>query len=97
MIAKPYHMILNLCKEQGSIASTLSHTLAGTPTTAPTPNGYPPNYLWSDPVDFPPLEPDETFNLDGFNMSNAELEEMMMNATQDFWASFPGEVGVTYP
>lgn len=80
-----------------SIASTLSATLPGTSTTAPTPNGYAPTYLWSDPLDISPLEQDETFNLDGFNMSNAELEEMMMNATQDFWASFPGEVGVAYP
>jgi hypothetical protein len=44
----------------------------------------------------PPLEEDETFNLDAFDLSNAELDEMMMNATQDFWASFPGEVGVGY-
>jgi hypothetical protein len=44
----------------------------------------------------PPLEADETFNLDSFDLSNAELEEMMHNATQDFWASFPGEVGVGY-
>jgi hypothetical protein len=43
----------------------------------------------------PPLEADETFNLDSFDFS-AEMEEMMMNATQDFWGSFPGEVGVGY-
>jgi hypothetical protein len=45
----------------------------------------------------PPLElDDETFNFEGFDLSNADLEEIMMNATQDFWASFPGEVGVGY-
>jgi hypothetical protein len=42
------------------------------------------------------LEADETFNLDNFDLTNEELEQMMMNATQDFWASFPGEVGVGY-
>ena len=41
----------------------------------------------------PPLEADETFDLN-FDFSSADMEEMMMNATQDFWASFPGEVGV---
>jgi hypothetical protein len=42
------------------------------------------------------LEADETFNLDSFDLTNEELEAMMINATQDFWASFPGEVGVGY-
>jgi hypothetical protein len=49
--------------------------------------------MWNSPNEVPPLEADETFNLDSFDLSNAELEEMMINATQDFWASFPGEVG----
>ncbi|ORX94888.1 fungal-specific transcription factor domain-domain-containing protein [Clohesyomyces aquaticus] len=43
-----------------------------------------------------PLEIDETFDLN-FDISDADMEAMMMNATQDFWASFPGEVGVGYP
>jgi|TARA_R110002003_G_scaffold62_16_gene5677 hypothetical protein len=71
--------------------------LQSPPTTAPTPsNGYPASFAWNTPNTVPPLEADETFNLDSFDLSNAELEEMMMNATQDFWASFPGEVGVGY-
>lgn len=56
-------------------------------------NGYSGTYAWDSPTTIPPLEADETFNLDSFDMSNAELEEMIANATQDFWASFPGEVG----
>jgi hypothetical protein len=39
---------------------------------------------------------DETFDFTGFDMSNAEMDEIMMTATQDFWASFPGEVGTGY-
>jgi hypothetical protein len=71
--------------------------LQSPPTTAPTPsNGYSASFAWNTPNTVPPLEADETFNLDSFDLSNAELEEMMMNATQDFWASFPGEVGVGY-
>lgn len=66
------------------------------PTTAPTPNAYASNYPWASPYAVPPLEDDETFNLSSFDLSNTELEEMMINATQDFWASFPGEVGVGY-
>jgi hypothetical protein len=66
------------------------------PTTAPTPNNYSSNYTWITPPAVPPLEADETFNLDNFDLTNEELEQMMMNATQDFWASFPGEVGVGY-
>lgn len=70
-----------------------------TPTTAtPTPNGFNNNVTdsWNTPNAIPPLELDEAFNFDGFDLSNADLEEIMMNATQDFWASFPGEVGVGY-
>lgn len=66
------------------------------PTNAPTPNAYPTTCGWNAQAEIPPLEADETFNLDSFDLSNAELEEMMINATQDFWASFPGEVGVGY-
>ncbi|KAF2192865.1 hypothetical protein K469DRAFT_552474 [Zopfia rhizophila CBS 207.26] len=67
------------------------------PMTSPptsTPNGYTSSFFNSQqPI--PPLEVDENFDLD-FDFSNADVEAMMMNATQDFWASFPGEVGVGY-
>ncbi|CAN9181504.1 unnamed protein product [Alternaria alternata] len=66
------------------------------PVTAPTPNSYTSNFSWNTPPAVPPLEADETFNLDSFDLTNEELEAMMINATQDFWASFPGEVGVGY-
>jgi hypothetical protein len=66
------------------------------PATTPTQHGYSSNMSWASPNTVPPLEADETFNLDSFDMSNAELEDMMINATQEFWASFPGEVGVGY-
>lgn len=70
-----------------------NHNLVTPPTTVPTPNDYSASFSWADMNAIPPLEADETFNLDSFDLSNAELEEMMINATQDFWASFPGEVG----
>lgn len=76
--------------------TTASQPLMSPPTTVPTPNGYNSAFSWTTPQAIPPLEADETFNLDSFDLTNAELEEMMMNATQDFWASFPGEVGVGY-
>lgn len=66
------------------------------PTTAATPSGYSSNFSWNTPPAIPPLEADEAFNIDSFDLTNEELEAMMMNATQDFWASFPGEVGVGY-
>lgn len=79
------------------INTTIStQPLMSPPTTVPTPNGYNSTFSWNTPQPIPPLEADETFNLDSFDLTNAELEEMMMNATQDFWASFPGEVGVGY-
>ncbi|KAF2117379.1 fungal-specific transcription factor domain-containing protein [Lophiotrema nucula] len=73
-------------------------TVAPGPLISPptsTPNGYTSNY-WNPQQQIPPLEADETFNLDNFDFSDADMEAMMMNATQDFWASFPGEVGVGY-
>jgi hypothetical protein len=57
-----------------------------------TPNGYT-SGMWNNPQMIPPLEADDNFNFD-FDFSNEDMEAMMMNATQDFWASFPGEVGV---
>ncbi|KAF2263127.1 hypothetical protein CC78DRAFT_581882 [Lojkania enalia] len=56
-----------------------------------TPNGYTSGY-WNTQQAIPPLEADETFDFD-FDFNDADMEAMMMNATQDFWASFPGEVG----
>jgi hypothetical protein len=44
------------------------------------------------PASVAPLEIDESFDLN-FDISDTDMEAMMMNATQDFWASFPGEVG----
>jgi hypothetical protein len=68
-----------------------------TPTPTPTPNSFNHNsYSWNTANAIPPLELDETFSFEGFDLSNADLEELIMNATQDFWASFPGEVGVGY-
>jgi hypothetical protein len=69
-----------------------------TSTATTTSNGFHNNtYSWNAPNGIPPLElDDEAFNFEGFDLSNADLEEIMMNATQDFWASFPGEVGVGY-
>jgi hypothetical protein len=75
---------------------SLCHSFGTPPTAAPTPNAVVSSYAWTASNQIPPLEADETFNLDSFDLSNAELEEMMIHATQDFWASFPGEVGVGY-
>ncbi|KAF2648008.1 hypothetical protein K491DRAFT_699246 [Lophiostoma macrostomum CBS 122681] len=57
------------------------------PSPATTPN------VWTPQPIVPPLEADETFDLN-FDFSSADMEAMMMNATQEFWAAFPGEVGV---
>jgi hypothetical protein len=79
-----------------------SHNFIAQPGANPSPNEYnnstPSNgsFAWGASNEIPPLEADENFNIDSFDLSNAELEEMMINATQDFWASFPGEVGVGY-
>ncbi|KAF2009702.1 hypothetical protein BU24DRAFT_428592 [Aaosphaeria arxii CBS 175.79] len=64
----------------------------------PATNGYGSQHngqstYWNGQHSVPPLEADDNFNFD-FDFSNADMEAMMMNATQDFWASFPGEVGV---
>jgi len=65
------------------------------PQPEPTPNGYTSNFGWNGQPTVPPLEDDDTFNLD-FDFTNADMEEMMRDATQEFWASFPGEVDVGY-
>jgi hypothetical protein len=64
----------------------------------PTPahSGYTSNFNWNAHQSIPPLEEDDTVNVNIDDISNEQLEEIMMNATQEFWASFPGEVGVGY-
>jgi len=62
------------------------------PTT--TPSAYTSSFV--SPAQPLHLDGDETFDME-FDFSNAEMESMMMNATQEFWASFPGEVGVGFP
>jgi hypothetical protein len=83
----------NISQRKTSDTHLQNNNMISPPTTAPTPNAY---CGWNMPNVVPPLEADETFNLDSFDLSNAELEEMMINATQDFWASFPGEVDLGY-
>jgi hypothetical protein len=78
-----------------------NHNFITPPGATPTQNEYNSNgsnesFAWGTSNAIPPLEADENFNNNSFDLSNAELEEMMINATQDFWASFPGEVGVGY-
>ena len=63
------------------------------PPTSTTPNGFT-STAWNSSTVIPPLEAEEAFDFN-FDFSNADMEAMMMNATQDFWASFPGEVGVS--
>lgn len=63
------------------------------PTTA-SPD--PTNASCTPPNVIPPLEADLSFNIDAFDLSDAELEDMIASAAQQFWASFPGEVGVGY-
>jgi len=63
-----------------------------------TPNGYnTSNFSWTPSTQQPAtpmLDGLEAFSLDfDFNFSNTDMEAMMMNATQDFWNSFPGETG----
>jgi len=74
----------------------LPQSFANTPATAPESNGYSASFSWNASHSIPPLEADDTFNVNSFDLTNAELEDVFMNATQDFWASFPGEVGVGY-
>lgn len=68
--------------------------LISPPTSTTTPNGYTSTStsFWVSNQTVPPLEADDNFDLD-FDFSNGDMEAMMINATQDFWASFPGEVG----
>ncbi|KAJ4340608.1 hypothetical protein N0V95_007433 [Ascochyta clinopodiicola] len=73
-----------------------SEPMVAPPTTTPIPNSYNNGYSWNASNTVLPLEADAAFSFEGFDLSNAEMEEIMMNATQDFWASFPGEVGAGY-
>ncbi|KAF1912201.1 fungal-specific transcription factor domain-containing protein [Ampelomyces quisqualis] len=77
-------------RETNPMALQPDHNLITPPTPAPIPA-----LAWNTPNAIPPLEADETFNMDTLDFS-AGMEETMMNATQDFWGSFPGEVGVGY-
>jgi hypothetical protein len=70
--------------------STTTSTTLITPT-ASTPSGFTSNFNWNAHQSIPPLEEDDSFL--SFDLSNEELEEFM-DATHEFWASFPGEVGV---
>ncbi|KAF2635631.1 hypothetical protein P280DRAFT_473727 [Massarina eburnea CBS 473.64] len=71
-------------------------------TSTPTPNGMNnTGFNWTGDGSgneniIPPLEEDASFADVNFNFSNEEMEEIMISATQDFWASFPGEVGVGF-
>jgi hypothetical protein len=92
-----YISLLTQSKRKPMIANLTNPPVTSPlPAAAPTPNSYSSNFSWNTPPAVPPLEADETFNLDSFDLTNEELEAMMINATQDFWASFPGEVGVGY-
>jgi hypothetical protein len=82
--------------QQKPFANVQNQSFVPPPTPALSSNSYQQAYSWTSPPSIPPLEADDTFNTDSFDLSNAELEELMMNATQDFWASFPGEVGAGY-
>jgi len=77
--------------QQSHTTQTANMTALISPPNS-TPSGYTSNFNWNAHQSIPPLEEDELFM--NFELSNEELEEIMMNATQEFWASFPGEVGV---
>jgi hypothetical protein len=77
-----------------AVSTPIAHGTAATPNShgrVTTPNAYVSN-MWNSHTASPSLEDEPVFDFD-FDMSNADMEQMMMTATQDFWASFPGEVG----
>ena len=87
----------NMIKNKFLSVTLASEPMVTPPTTTQTSNGYNNNtFSWNTSNDILPLEADDTFNFEGFDLSNADIEEIMINATQDFWASFPGEVGAGY-
>ncbi|KAJ4298957.1 hypothetical protein N0V90_004201 [Kalmusia sp. IMI 367209] len=78
-------------QQQPPVSASPSQHLMSPPES--TPNGYTSNFGWNGQQPIPPLEDDGSFNLN-FDFSSADMEEMIRDATQEFWASFPGEVGV---
>ncbi|KAL1610575.1 hypothetical protein SLS60_002245 [Paraconiothyrium brasiliense] len=83
----------SITQEQPPTATPAQQQFMSPP--ASTPNGYTSNLGWNGQQTIPPLEDDDTFNLN-FDFTSADMEDMMRDATQEFWASFPGEVGVGY-
>jgi hypothetical protein len=94
-LSTPQSHMKSLSQHQ-SESSTPSQYNVLSPPSAQTPNAYTPTYSWTSVNAIPIPHMDETFDFTGFDMSNAEMDEIMMTATQDFWASFPGEVGTGY-
>lgn len=90
--------MLSLTHDQNKFLSvTLASEPLTTPSTSSTPTGYNNTaFSWNPTNAIPPLEADDAFSFGAFDLSSADIEEIMVNATQDFWASFPGEVGVGY-
>jgi hypothetical protein len=63
------------------------------PTSFPPIQIAPNKYI--KPLSIPPSAIDSDLNFDvNRNFTNEEMEDILMSATQEFWASFPGEVGV---
>jgi hypothetical protein len=77
-----------------AVSTPNAHATAATPNShgpGTTPNAYVSN-MWNSHTVSPSLDDHLEFDID-FDLSNADMEQMMMTATQDFWAAFPGEVG----
>lgn len=77
-----------------AVSTPIGHGAAATPNShAPvtTPNAHM-SSMWNSHTVSPSLEDEPVLDFD-FDLSNADIEQMMMTATQDFWVSFPGEVG----
>jgi hypothetical protein len=66
------------------------------PASAHTSSAYTPTFSWATVNSIPLPDMAGTFDYADFDMNSAEMDELMMTATQDFWASFPGEVGTAY-
>ncbi|KAF2494605.1 hypothetical protein BU16DRAFT_43548 [Lophium mytilinum] len=79
-------------REREPIRETMGHgtQLVSPPSTTPLAN----NGSFFDSAQSYHAYNDTNFDLDfNFDMTDAEVEAIMATATQDFWASFPGEVG----
>ncbi|KAF1940342.1 hypothetical protein EJ02DRAFT_445510 [Clathrospora elynae] len=87
------------CKPSTTLTNLTNHSLASPSAITSTPSTHASNFSWNKstntPPPIPPLEADESFNFQSFDLTNEGLEAMMMS-TEDFWASFPGEVGGGY-